>query len=397
MIRHMFKLIWNRKRRNMLLMIEILVSFLVLFGITATMAGWGMQWLDPIGFNPDDLWVMQVEWEDKVVGQTREQVREMLRRIESEMLAYEEIENIAWCYNNTPYGDAVWRSDVEIDGREIAFDVMPCTDEYVNVLGINLVEGTWFGPEHDALLAKPVVVDLSLAKNVFGDSSAIGQTIADTHKEYFIVGVIDCYRYRGEFIDQYPQMFQRLSLTSDANVPPNRAVVRVRPGTGVAFENNLAKYVNGMVPSWSIRIDNIAELRSEYIKDKYLGLLIPAVIGFFLIINVALGLFGVLWYSINRRRSEIGLRRALGASAILVNRQILGEALVLATFALIVGVVLAIQVPVLGLMGPEISPGAYLLAILTSAVVIYLLVGLCAWYPARLAGHIHPAQALHDE
>jgi putative ABC transport system permease protein len=123
----------------------------------------------------------------------------------------------------------------------------------------------------------------------------------------------------------------------------------------------------------------------------------PTILGGFLVFNVALGLFGVLWYSINRRRSELGLRRALGASSTAVNRQILGEALVLATFAIAVGVVLAIQAPLLGLMGDSVSTAAYMLAILGSAALIYLLTLGCAWYPAYLASQVHPAEALHDE
>jgi len=66
-------------------------------------------------------------------------------------------------------------------------------------------------------------------------------------------------------------------------------------------------------------------------------MIILIIVAGFLIINVALGLFGVLWYNINLRKSEIGLRRALGASGNAVSKQLVGEALVLSTFALIIG------------------------------------------------------------
>ena len=72
-------------------------------------------------------------------------------------------------------------------------------------------------------------------------------------------------------------------------------------------------------------------------------MIILIIVAGFLIINVALGLFGVLWYNINLRKSEIGLRRAVGASGNAVSKQLVGEALVLATFALIIGSFFAIH------------------------------------------------------
>jgi putative ABC transport system permease protein len=116
----------------------------------------------------------------------------------------------------------------------------------------------------------------------------------------------------------------------------------------------------------------------------------------FLVINVALGIFGVLWYSINRRRSEIALRRALGADRRRVSWQILGEAWALAAIALLVGLFIAVQVPILGL-DPSIGAAEYALAMLLSALDICILVFVCALYPSRLAMRIVPAQALRDE
>jgi putative ABC transport system permease protein len=116
----------------------------------------------------------------------------------------------------------------------------------------------------------------------------------------------------------------------------------------------------------------------------------------FLVFNVALGMFGVLWYSINRRRAEIALRRALGAGRRGISWQILGEALVLATIALMAGLFIAMQVPLLGLYS-AIGAFDYTIAMVLSAVAIYILVFICALYPSRLAMRIVPAQALRDE
>ena len=96
-------------------------------------------------------------------------------------------------------------------------------------------------------------------------------------------------------------------------------------------------------------------------------------------------------------RPELGLRRAVGASFVHINQQIIGESIVMTTFALIVGILIASQAAILSILGETVSTVAYVLAIISSVVLIYGLVIICAWYPAQLAGRVQPAEALHDE
>jgi putative ABC transport system permease protein len=70
--------------------------------------------------------------------------------------------------------------------------------------------------------------------------------------------------------------------------------------------------------------------------------------------------------------------------------------MVLATLAIVVGVFIAIQAPILGLFG-GISLAVYLGGMAMASLIIYLLVSICAWYPSRLAARIRPATALHEE
>ncbi len=398
MIRHMFKLMWNRKRRNLLLMIEMLVSFLVLFALTSTIFGWGLQYLEPVGFDSTNLWVILVGWENKVKDQTEDDVREIMFRLEQEVASFDEVSGICWSYGNTPYAPSTWRSGIKWQGQDIRYHYFLASDSYAEVLRIPLLEGTWFGPEYDASSIVPVVINLKLRELLFEpEGEAVGQILSDEDSEYLVVGVIDQYRYKGELDSQHPILFERLAIADTATDPPSRAIIRVKPGTGVFFEKTLTDRLVRVAPGWSIRVENVSDLRSDYFRSRYMMLLAPGVLGGFLVFNVALGLFGILWYSVNRRKSEIGLRRALGATEVQVNRQILGEALVTATLSLIGGIILAAQAPILGLMGPSVSTVAYVLAIILSAALIYGLVTLCAWYPSRLAARIHPAEALHDE
>jgi putative ABC transport system permease protein len=97
-----------------------------------------------------------------------------------------------------------------------------------------------------------------------------------------------------------------------------------------------------------------------------------------------------------RRRREIGLRRALGATARGVSLQVLGELLVVATAGLVLGAALAVQFPLLGVIG-WVSNGVYAIAMALAALTIYGLTIVSALYPSWLATQVQPAEALHDE
>ena len=115
----------------------------------------------------------------------------------------------------------------------------------------------------------------------------------------------------------------------------------------------------------------------------------------FLVFNVALGLFGVVWYNTSKRRSEIGLRRALGATSSGISRHFVGETLMMATIAIGIGLFFAGQLPFLDLI--ELDGQIYAIAMLVAVLFIYTLVLICSIIPSQQAAQIHPAMALHEE
>ena len=145
----------------------------------------------------------------------------------------------------------------------------------------------------------------------------------------------------------------------------------------------------------SIEIEHLDKKLASKNKIFLVPAIIVIIVAGFLIINVALGLFGVLWYNINKRKSEIGLRRAVGATGNSVAKQLVGEALVLSTFALIIGSFFAVQFPLLNVF--NLPASVYIIALLFAVAFIYLLVIVCALYPGKQAASIYPAVALHEE
>ncbi|MBK8556905.1 MAG: FtsX-like permease family protein [Lewinellaceae bacterium] len=111
--------------------------------------------------------------------------------------------------------------------------------------------------------------------------------------------------------------------------------------------------------------------------------------------NVGLGLFGVLFQTISRRKGEIGLRRALGATKQAIQLHFMSETIMIASFGVVLGLFFAIQIPLLQVFDLEsdIYGWAMLLGNLINLVVH---IALCR-YPSRLAAGIYPATVLHEE
>jgi len=396
MIKHVFKLIWNRKKRNFLLMSEIFFSFIVLFAVASMAISSIVKYLKPLGFSYDNVWVLEVG-QYAVSSQLSEaERREIISQMNQELLSCDEVRKITWTAYNHPYRPARYVTDLNWEGQEYPVDYFMADDNFAEVMNLKLLEGRWFGREDDASTRRPIVVNRQLKEELFGDVSPVGYVHAEKSKEYVILGVVDDYRYRGEFEEHGPGFFDRHVLADTASELPDIGLLSVKEGTGISFEEHITKRLSSIAQGWPMQIKTLSDWRATYIKEYMFTLLIMTTVAGFLVFNVALGLFGVLWYSISRRRGEIGLRRAVGADGRQVSKQILGEALIMATFAVIIGILVAIQVPILDIVA-GIENSIYVFAMACSAGMIYLIVSLCALYPSWLAARIQPAAALHDE
>jgi putative ABC transport system permease protein len=124
--------------------------------------------------------------------------------------------------------------------------------------------------------------------------------------------------------------------------------------------------------------------------------IIGAMLVAFVLLMVVLGLVGVVWQGVVRRTQEIGLRRAVGATARQVRLQIAIETLVSAVAGVAIGTLLAIQLPLLALV-EQIDWASAMPGLLLSAALILVLVSISALYPGWVASRREPADALRYE
>lgn len=127
----------------------------------------------------------------------------------------------------------------------------------------------------------------------------------------------------------------------------------------------------------------------------------------FLLVNVFLGLIGTFWFRTRRRRSEIGLRMAMGSPRRLVFTMLIGEGLLLLTLAALPAMLVCFNIGIaeLSIGRTELittwpvkwSVVRFLLGSLGAWLLMALMVTIGIWFPARKAVRIEPAEALHEE
>ena len=412
---HLLKLIWNRKRANFLIVTEILLSFLVLAGVTTIAVHYWRNYQSPLGFSYERIWDVMV-------------------RVPRGIDSTPEVESVSHIELPT-FRNWQWNSDIRLkDGREVDFNGNRGGDELASTMSIPIIDGRWFSREDKGQTWEAVVINAALAREVFGTEQAAGKIMprdtrpsqrsdAPPEPTQRVVGVIQDFRQFGEYSTPANYMFTRNDIATAAEAPapaatgsasagaaagkpeearptarlPNDIVVRLRPGVTAEFEERLVKTLQSMAPDWSFSMKPTEDVRTEYLRNNYLTpLAIMGMVAGFLLLMVALGLSGVLWQNVTQRIRELGLRRAKGADRARIKRQIFLEIALMTGIAVIVGAIVLAQVPVLGWLGP-VPPGIYAFSLGLAAAMLFLLTSFCGWYPSLLATRIPPAEALRYE
>ena len=388
MLRHLFKLIWNKKGTHSLLIIEVWAAFMVLFGVLTLIVFNLRNYLQPIGFQYEQVWNLELS-----ANQDTTEIASKLQRATQRVRSYPQVTAASRMSSNTPFSANQIGNSVSYNKVDVGGDFYYTDGELAKVLDIPLKKGRWYAEADRVGKFVPIVINQVMEDKLFQNESGLNKVVKrDEKTSYKVVGVVDKFKAKGLFMSDKPGLFQILDKDDRWN---SNILVKTKPGTDANFEARLVKDIAMMLPGWGVEVGYLKDSRKNRDNLTLVPVLIFLIVSGFLLTNVALGLFGVLNLNIAKRKGEIGLRRAMGATESKVTSQFLGEIWVLATFSLIIGLIFAVQFPLLNVF--DLDKEIYIIAILAAVAVIYIIVTLCAWFPSKQAAAIHPAVALHEE
>jgi len=306
----------------------------------------------------------------------------------------------------TPIAGSTWNTTVQVDGfkserrGDDSMFLNYITPDFLEATGTPLVAGRNFNATDTKDSPKVAIINETAARRFYGNKNPIGLTYRtrsfnNEWKAIEVVGITRDAKYRSLRDDVPPTAY----LPFSQNDPPGLgATIVVKSATGASAQ---APVVTSALMSISKDIPVTfrtfeSQVRDSLVQDRLMATL-SALFGVLALTVAAVGLAGLVSYSINRRRAEIGIRAALGASP----RSLIW--LVLRDVALLTGIGLVIGVGVSMATGRFVATMLYGLkpddpTTLGIAVATLIGVAIVAGYiPARRAARIDPMECLRSE
>jgi predicted permease len=302
-----------------------------------------------------------------------------------------------------PFGDNFgWRGwTVSAPGRvpDAAVRANPLArmidDGYFSAMGIALKAGRGFTADDRPSSERVVVINEALARQLWPDEDPLGRVLRASGRDYRVVGVANEVRYFALERDTGQEMYMLLRQTGDYQTVDLVVRSAVPPASMLPALRAALKRADPGLPAVEFRTMQQLVDRSVFTRRLIVRLL-TGFAGFGLIL-ASLGLYAVISYSVSQRTREIGVRVALGAAPVAMQRQILAQTMTLAAIGLVIGlpVAWAAAKAIQGLLFGVVSSDPVTFGGVIA--VIAVVAGLAGYVPARRASRVDPVLALRSE
>ncbi len=278
--------------------------------------------------------------------------------------------------------------------EEIAIDIVTVSPRFFETTGLSLLRGRDFRQIDTEKSGKVMIVNETMAKKFWPDTDPLGSSFYDGDSTFEVVGVARNTKYRN--LRETPRMTFYLPLAQSYR-PSMDLLVRT---TGDSSQ--IAPAVQGRLHAIepALTVFNIRTLFEHVGRSLYVERMESLLLTFFGILALtltAIGIYGVVAYSVAQRTREVGIRMALGAQKRDVLKIILAQGLALVAWGTVLGLVACYWLARL-VSNQLYGISAYDPLTLTSVVVVLIVVALLATYiPARRATKVDPLVALRYE
>jgi putative ABC transport system permease protein len=395
--------------RGALVVAEIALAVVLLTGATLFMATFWRLQQPPEGFDARNVLTFDVTWpwEKYSFEQSGEKFRELQAALQAVPGVLGAAAGLQLPDRGGPATDVLFPY-LEIEGRPVPADARPRTASissqpgYFRTLRIPVIKGRDFN-DRDALKSPPVVIiNESLARTHFGDQNPIGKRLkldlwllfGDEKPMREIVGVVADVKHSGLAAGARPVVYVPF-----AQRPFNFSYVVVRtdgePARFVSAVSAAVRSVDKNQPIYDVKsLDE--RIGASVGRERFSALLLAIFAGLALLL-AAVGLYGVLSYTVSQQTHEMGLRLALGAEASDVLGLVIRYGLKLVAAGLAIGIVGAAALTGLveGLLF-GVSPSDPLAHAIVIIILTLVAVAAC-WLPARRAARVDPVVALRYE
>jgi putative ABC transport system permease protein len=311
----------------------------------------------------------------------------------------------------TPVTGQGWNGSVDVSdvaplpGRQSMTFKNAVTPDWFETLGTPLTAGRYFNDGDRRRAPLVAIVNQAFVRRFMNGASPIGHIVRDRSvaglknndvpKE--IVGVVADAVYRNLREPIPPTLYVPLAQLNESFAVPSISL-SVRSGTGspALLSRSVAAAIAGVNSDLAVTFRPLANLVNASLTQERVIATLSGFFGGLALLLAGLGLYGVTSYAVSRRRSEIGIRLALGAAPGGVVRLVLARVALLVGAGVIAGVLVSlwtarfVEALLFGLTPRD--P----MTLVAAALILAVVGALAGWIPARRASRIDPAQVLRD-
>jgi putative ABC transport system permease protein len=270
---------------------------------------------------------------------------------------------------------------------------------YFETMGIRLIEGRYFDDRDGESAPLTVMVNQSTARAYWPGQSAIGHRMKPGFQGDWrtVVGVVEDVKNAGLDKPTGTELYVPLRQAINFGLRTGYVVLRTKgdPEKMVGSARGVIRDIDSSLPVAAVRtMDQV--LGSAQARPRFLTLLLTLFSSVALVL-AAVGIYGVISYSVAQRTSEFGIRMAMGAGPRDVLRMVLGQGLLLGGIGVVIGAAgaLALTRLIRGLLFGISSFDP--LTFVVMAAMLTLVTLLACWIPARRATRVDPMVALRYE
>ena len=393
----------SARLRDGLVVAEIALALVLLIGAGLTLRSLVALQSQAPGFDPDRVLTLRLAL-PQAKYDSDEKISALYRRLVDEIRPLPGVESAAitlmvpFSGGNANFTYAVYGEAPPPPGQEYDASFQAVSPGYFETLGIPLLAGRDFTRADSADGQAVVIINDVVAQRHFAGVDPTTRSLAfdsgPDGEALPIVGVVGSTRHHGYESDFAPEVY--LSF-EQMTFPFTSMVVRAR-GDAEAIAGSVRAKVLEIDPDQPVyRVQALDALMADTVaQPRFNAQLLGGFAGVALLL-AAVGVFGVISYSVSQRTRELGVRMALGASSATVLKMVFRQGLVLVALGLAIGLAAALMISRLVeslWFGIGAADPLVFVAVPTILAVVSLL---ASYLPARRATRVNPVTALRSD